>query len=110
MLKRVFRRTVRGRHDPALRTAAARAMAALVVDAHAARRVRRCRSYCMRWAHAQAARGGAPAADDAAAAARALLDKLDSAGTAAVNKQPYVRIGRLYSVCVIQQTALASCV
>ncbi|KAK9838163.1 hypothetical protein WJX81_005591 [Elliptochloris bilobata] len=59
----------------ALRAAAARALAALVADSRSARRVRW--AGCMRALHAQAAGSGTRDADDAAAAARAVLNEIE---------------------------------
>ena len=84
-LKRVFWRPMHGRQDIALRTAAARALTPLVVDARTARRVRRCRGHAMQWAQGEAA--CAERTDDAALAARALLAKLDGSGSASVLTQ-----------------------
>lgn len=86
---------MRGREDVALRTAAARALTALMADARTARRVRRCRGHCMQWAQGEAADGARM--DDAALAARALLAKLDGAGASAVTRQAPLRDGRLRS-------------
>ena len=102
-LKRVFWRPMRGRQDVALRTAAARALTALVGDARTARRVRRCRGHVMQWAQGEAA-GGART-DDAALAARTLLAKLDGAGASAVVWQARLRVGRMRSSTCAERTA-----
>ena len=92
-LKRVFWRPMHGRQDVALRTAAARALTALVCDARTARRVRRCRGHVMQWAQGEAAEGART--DNAALAARALLAKLDGASASAVARQARLCICRL---------------